>query len=368
MNVRSKNSKVRIGVNSRMYQQTNIGIPYYIKCLYEKLITSHAEYDYVFFQTDTNKTIGPTCVFNGPKTGIYGGLFDLLFVLFLIKKERINIFHGPSNILPLFKLKNVRYILTVHDLSFLFFPNNHSKLFQIYYKYGLKISLKNADEIIAVSNNTKNDIIKYFNINKDKIKVIYPGVNSTLLEYKEEQRLVSNKYFFSITTHPVRKNILSIIKLLAIKPDLKKYVYVVAGLFESTQLEILKDLINKYKLEDNVIIWGYATEQELVNLYKNSEFFIYPSFYEGFGFPIVEAMSCKTLVITSNNSSMKELLPNKDYLVDPYNIDDIYSKMRYALDRTPAERNADIESNYIFSSRFNWTSTANKFIRLSQQL
>src|SRR3989344_5348791 len=263
---------MKIGINSRIYQNKNTGIPYYIEGLYKNLLEIDKRNKYVFFQTLQNKTIGRTKIINLLNNSPGAFLFDNFLINRLISKEKINIFHGPAHILPFFKKKNVKYILTIHDLSFLLFKKNESTLFNIYYKYALLKSLNNADVIIADSKNTKKDIKRYYHIADNKI--------------------------------------------------LSDYKYVIAGLIENKQLLLLKNKIKELKLDNRVILFGYATELQLKNLYENAEFFIYPSYYEGFGLPIFEAMACRCHVITSNNSSLIEITPNKQWLINPYNSQD----------------------------------------------
>jgi len=355
---------MKIGINSRIYQQSSTGIPYYIKCLYNKLSENQDKFSFIFFQTSLNKKIGDTKIIKGPNTGLFGALFDLFFINCLIKKERVDIFHGPSNILPFFKIKGIKYIVTIHDLSFLVFPKNHSLFFNLYYKYGIKRSLKNADVVIAQSENTKKDILNFYKVSEEKIRVIYSGINKLFLEETKEERIIKEKYFFSLTTHPKRKNILSVLEVMSRDKELIKHKYLIAGLIGENQTAELKDAIKKLELTDNVILWGYASEDQLVNFYQNAVFFIYPSFYEGFGFPALEAMACKCPVITSKNSSLIEITPNKNWLINPYDLKDIYNKMVEISNLEEKEREKLINDNYNFSKQFSWDKAAKEYAKL----
>ena len=186
---------MKIGINSRMYQNNKTGIPYYIECLYKECLKIDDENEYIFFQTKKAKELGRTYVIERGNSVWDAFIFDNFLIRRLIKKHRIDVYHGPASILPFFKDMNVKYVLTVHDLSFLVFPNNNSKIFNLYYKYFVGRSLKNADVIIADSNNTKNDIVKFYSTNKNKIKVIYPGVNNLFLKKAHTKRLIQDKYF-----------------------------------------------------------------------------------------------------------------------------------------------------------------------------
>ncbi len=359
---------MKIGVNSRIYENANTGVPYFIERLYKKLLEKDKKNEYIFFQTQKNKKIGETKSINLSRNNLYAFLFDNFLVNILIDKEKIDILHGPAHILPFFKKKNVKYVLTVHDLSFLIFKNNESLLFNFYYKYSFPKSLKNADVITTDSQNTKNDVKKYFHIPDGKIKVIYLGVNDTYFSQRKIKRIIDDKYFFSLTTHPKRKNIYRILEVFASNKNLSDYKFVIAGLIEKRQLLLLKNKISELKLNNRVIIFGYATENQLKNLYQNAVFFIYPSFYEGFGLPVLEAMACNCPTISSNNSSLVEINPNNEWLVNPYSSRDISDKINKMLSLSGEKRKLLVHKNYNFSKKFTWEKTAEKYLKVFNSL
>ena len=359
--------KIKVGINSRIYQEKSSGIQQYIENLYKHCIALEGNKNFLFLQTKDNKKIGITKkleVMNGLLGSV---LFDNFLVNKLIKKEKIDVFHGPAGILPFFKIKGIKYVLTIHDLSFLIFSKNHSKLFNFYYKYFTKRSLKNADIIVADSDNTKKDIIKYYKIPEKKIETIYLGIDSDFLNSPKNLKN-KDKYFFSVTTHPVRKNIIGVIKAMAHNKNLKDYKYLIAGLIsEDNKLELEKE-IKRNNLEDKVRLVGYVSKKELITLYTNASFFVFPSFYEGFGFPVLEAMACGCPVITSNNSSLIEVTPNKTWLVDPYDISDISNKMDLMVKLSEEARQLLIKDNLKFVRKFSWDNTAQAIIQIFNKL
>lgn len=359
---------MKIGVNSRIFQHTSTGIPYYIQCLYQQLLTSNKDFQFTFFQTSKKKKLGQTRIIATNDTGIKGALFDLFLINKLIKKEGVKVFHGASNILPFFKIPGVKYVVTVHDLAFMITPKGYPLAYRLFSKYGIRRSVKNADVIVADSNNTKKDIIKFFHADAKKIKTVYLGVNDVFCCPSRHKRIIQDKYFFSITSHPQRKNILSVLEVFACNENLKNYKYVVAGAIEPVQMAELKEKIRQLGLNERVIIFGYASEKELVNLYQNAEFFIFPSFYEGFGFPVVEAMICRCPVITSQNSSLIELMPDKRWLVNPHSLRSISMKIDKLLSLSAQERKKLIENNYQFARKFSWEKTADEMLKIFADL
>ncbi len=363
---------MKIGINSRLYQQATSGIPYYIENLYLKLQEIDIINKYLFFQTAKNKTLGKTVVSSSKNTGLNGALFDLFKISKLVKRTKVNILHGTSFILPFFPLKGVKYVVTIHDLAFLRLkdePNDYSIWYYLFSKYGIGRSLKVADVIVSDSNSTKKDIVEYYRINSDKIKVVHLGINEAIvLSRGKEKRIIKERYFFSVSTNPKRKNTLSVLQAMATSKKLSKLKYVIAGQIPENQKAELRDEIDRLKLNKRVIVFGFAEEKELGNLYRNADFFIYPSFYEGFGFPVVEAMACKCPVITSNNSSLIELMPTKDWLVDPYKVKDIRNKMEKIASLNKIERLGLIEKNFEFSRKFSWKKTALKMKNIFEDL
>ncbi len=346
---------MKIGVNARVLQNVKTGIPYFIHHLKKNLPKIDKKNKYFFLRPKINSFIKAF-------------LYDNFLVNREIEKSKLDIFYAPAQILPFFRKVGVKYIVTVHDLSYLIFPSNASRIFYIYYKYFLARSLKNADIIVADSNNTKKDVIKYYHVPENKIKVIYLGVSEIFFKSEKKKRLIKDKYFLTLTTHPQRKNTLSILETIKKNKKLLEYKIVIAGLIEKKQIDILKEKIHNLELKNNVILWGYAAEEDLVSLYQHAEFFIYPSFYEGFGLPVLEAMASRSPVISSNTSSLVEILPNQDFSFDPRNPKDMLSKMIKMTGLNQTEKKKLTTTNYNFAKNFTWLKTAKKMITLFKNI
>lgn len=353
---------MRIGVNSRLFQYAETGIPHYIKSLYSQLQKS-SRHTVTFYQTDDTKKLGTTRVYPVRNSLIRNILFDLYHVTKLVKKN-IDIYHAPSHVLPLFKNKSTAYVVSIMDLSFLKVPHFSGRLFNMYYSYIVGKSIKSADAVIAISANTKKDIIEQYGIAEDKISVIYLGVDDIYFQNNKQKRIVDEPYFFSITTHPKRKNIYGILQAMAVSKGVSHLKFVLAGHIDAEPLQELQDYIRKNNLQDRVEFRGFVTQTELVSLYQHAEFFIYPSFYEGFGFPPVEAMACGCPVIVSNTSSLPEVVPNSDWLINPYSIDEIAQTMDKMTTLKPIERKKLIAQNLTFVQKFRWDTTAQMTLSL----
>lgn len=289
-----------------------------------------------------------------------------LFTYFL----PIEIFFGKANVyicdglcpITLFKSKK---IFIIHDLMVYLYPNNYSLLLRLYLKKFFSEIYK-ADHVIAVSEATKKDIVKILGVPPAKISVIYNGVekkeiNNDALSIRIKS-LFSNKYLFYVGDFRENKNIISAVKgyaeYITKNRDENLYFYIVGNNKGKTYENINKYVIDN-GLEDKVIFLGYVSETEKVLLYKNALAFLFVSYYEGFGVPIIEAMLYKTPVITSNCSSMKEIATeNSAILVNPNNIQDI----AYAIEKVQdiSTREALIKNGIMVSKKYTWENSYNQ--------
>jgi glycosyltransferase involved in cell wall biosynthesis len=361
---------LKIAVNTRMLLEKGTGVPNYIGCLYEACLKLDQVNQYIFFQPNRSRTLGQTMVAGAPPGLAGAAWFDSIQTHKLIRQSRPNIFHAPSHILPLRKLRGVKHVVTIHDLAFRVFPEHYDWKHRIYYGWQVARSVRLADCIVADSHNTKRDIIRFYRIPPERIKVVHLAVAGHYFQAAETQqpRPVAEKYFLAVTTHPKRKNVLGALRAFATFASQSDVTYVVAGpMNESQQRESLA-LASQLGVRDRVRLWGYADGRQMALLYQNAEFTIYPSFYEGFGMPVAEAMACRCPVITSNTSSLPEIMPDGDWLVNPHDIGDMASKMQRMLALSPEARRRIGERNQQHARLFTWEKAARQMIEIFETL
>lgn len=271
-----------------------------------------------------------------------------------------NIFHGPANILPIFKKQGIKYVVTIHDLAFLTVPQSCSFIFRKYYEWAVHRSVNQADMIIADSESTMRDLQKFYKISETKITNIYPGVDEVFFSRKRNEPLIKGKYIFSVATHAKRKNIFLIFQLLIEDPFLKDFKFIISGPIPRTTVP--------KQLKGRVIFTGFVGQNKLINFYQHAQFFIYPSLYEGFGFPVLEAMACYCPVLVSDTSSLKELVPNSHFRFDPYNLHSIVNRTRYLLELTPKQRTDILKKNYYWAGKFRWNKTVKKTMSVFREI
>jgi glycosyltransferase involved in cell wall biosynthesis len=231
-----------------------------------------------------------------------------------INNLKLDIYHGLSHELPFGILKTkAKSVVTVHDLIYITYPFDFSLFDRQIYKLKSLYACQKADKIIAVSNSTKNDIINYFNISDSKVEVVYQSCHHSFKEMlnEEERREVLRKndlphnYMLYVGSVIERKNLLNLVKAIKLlkKENIPPLVVIGKG---KKYLYKVKEYVKEHGLEKMVIFTSGISFVDLPAIYQNAKIFIYPSRYEGFGIPIIEALWSKTPVITSDISSLPE--------------------------------------------------------------
>ena len=253
-------------------------------------------------------------------------------------------------------------------MTFFSHPEVHTFFKRYYFPFMIKKSVRNSDLIISVSENTKREIIKYIDIKPEKIRVTLLAANIFPIEkIKNEKDFLRDKYridtnflLFVGMIEP-RKNIELIIASLE-KIDDENIKLVIVGkkgwMFENLYREI-----SRRKLEKRIIFAGYVPDEELVYFYRNAEIFVYPSYYEGFGIPVLEAMKSGCPVITSNISSLPEVAGNAAILIDPNREEELTIAINLILiDKTVRENM--IKKGFDNSAEFDWEKTAERSLEI----
>lgn len=262
-----------------------------------------------------------------------------LLVSAAISREKLDIFHSPIPWLPHPYIGKT--VITVHDLAICKFFELYSRQRQdILLRKNLPDILEKTKKIIAVSQSTSKDLKQIFNVNRQKIKVIYHGVDerffkkNTLSKIKQVKNKykIKSDYLFSLSNFSPRKNITRVVfayerlrrKISSLKGnDLPEYQLVLGGSKRDPNFKKIKQVVELSKYKKDIIIPGYTEASDLNALFEGASLFMFPSLYEGFGFPIIEAMAKGVPVITSNTSSMKEIASQAAVIVDPYNVSEI---------------------------------------------
>lgn len=297
-------------------------------------------------------------------------LLEQIYIPYLIIKKKINLVHSLHYSFPLIRFKAKR-VVTIHDMTFFLIPVVHVRFKRFYFRTFIRLAALMKNRIICVSESTRNDLISITKIDKEKCSVIplgksgffNPNYSLSEINVVKEKYNIKNDYFLFIGTIEPRKNIATLIKVFNEFLKLNcEYSLVIAGKKGWYFDEIFR-LIDRYNISDKIIFTGYVSEEETPILLNGCKIFIYPSLYEGFGIPVLEALSCGIPTITGNISSMPEVAGDAAILVDPENENEILNAINSLLTDTNLY-NSLKQKSILQSERFSWEKTALETLKL----
>lgn len=300
-----------------------------------------------------------------------GVVWEQGFLRRMTRKAGTDILFSPANMAPL--NPPVPSVVTIHDLAFLLFPGYFSHAFARYYRAAIPRISQQAAAIITDSTSTKNDLLEHLKLSPDKVSVVPLGVSARFrhrlpVDKLEEVRLryrLPAKFFLSIASLEPRKNLRILIRAYRLLPlELRNEIGLV---LTGTGGRIFADAgvtQEISRLDDGrVVTTGYVPLDDLVAIYRLAETLVYPSLYEGFGLPVLEAMASSTPVITSNRSSLPEVAGSAAILVNPEQVEEIAAAMELVASDS-GTRNLLIERGKKRSSQFTWEASAEKTIEI----
>lgn len=287
---------------------------------------------------------------------------------------RANLFISPLPFLPCYR--PCKCIVIAHDIAPLISKDYHT--FWQRFRFALvgRFALRQADEIIAVSQSTKNDLVKYLKIDPERITVVYAGFDSDLFRVQIDSNEISElkkKYgidqeyiLFAGTLEP-RKNLTRLLDAFALlqKRGWQRHKLVVTGKKGWLYGSIFRK-IRELELEREVIFTGYVPRQDLAGLMAGADVFVYPSLYEGFGIPPLEAMACGTPVIVSNTSSFPEVVGDAGIMVNPYDPDQIADAI-YRVTSDDEIRKTMRKKGLEQTKKFSWEKGAKECVSLFER-
>ncbi len=285
-----------------------------------------------------------------------------------------DVFWSPHYNVPLLPIKAKKRLVTIHDVFHLAFLDTLSLKQKLYAKLLINQAVNRSNKILTVSNFSKNEIVKYTKTTK-QIDVIYNAINfdkfkvtkeeKTLYETKEKYNLPESFILFvgNVKPHKNIKNLLLAIKTLDIN-------LVVVGKKDGfiTGDENILEIIEENSLQKRVFFTGYVQDEDIPLLYNLAKLFVFPSFYEGFGIPPIEAQACGCPVVCSNVASLPEV-GEKDSVIycNPYNVSDIKEKIELVLDNDNL-REKLIKKGFENIKRFSWEASAKKIVKTIEGL
>lgn len=283
----------------------------------------------------------------------------------LIRNEKIDLFWGTSHKLPSSIPSKIAKVVTIHDLAWKYVPHTMRRLTYLSDRFQMPHAIKEADMIAPISISTKNSLIKFFNISSDTLKVIHPGSKFHVNTNKCRDDInIKSKYFLFVGTNEPRKNLERLLLAYSnLKNELKNSVHLVIVGGKGWGRHNISQSIKKLMLNKHVHILGQVDDDTLSCLYKHALFLAMPSLYEGFGIPIIEALSYNLPILTSNNSSMPEAAGSSGLLVDPLDVSSITCGLKALMtnDELRLKLSADAGQNV---SKYSWEKSSEEMIKL----
>lgn len=364
---------MKIGIDARPLISDNpTGVGVYLANIMEYIALNDTENNYILY---TNISLSSKYSF--PKNitvKIIKGKVGTLWLRYMLPKQikidAIDVFWGTQHILPR-KVDGIRYVLTVHDLALLVNPRWGSCINGIMQNVFARMSIKNADRIIAVSNSTKSDIVRICHFSENKVSVVYEGVEYNHLEQTVNDNSVlskfniEKKYYLYLGTLEPRKNIDTIVRAFELIASFDDNVILVLAGGMGWKFKHTLKYIKNSPYKERIIFTGYVSESEKEALLKNCICFLFPSHYEGFGIPVLEAFAMSAFVITSSGSSLPEVGGDAAFYVESENDAEALSKiMYYVQTMTGTEKMDRIQKGLDQVSRFKWSECGQKTLSL----
>ena len=361
---------MKIGVNGRFLVAKRTGVQRAAYNLLKALVRVDRENQYVIF-TGSEQLDNPDWKWSNVEvipSGIKGGenlknyIWEQVSLPRLARKHGVDILHSPANMAPLFY--SGKSVINIHDLCFVVNPQWYSFQFRTFYNFVIPRLARGAAKVITNSNNSKNDLLQFCNISAEKVSLIYWAVDTLFASQVAEQLKddverpwLDEDYFLYVGSLEPRKNIRTLIEAYQLlrdqNPDCKAKLILIGG--ESPLFAQVKLNIKRYA--EDVVFKGFVSD-ELLNLYyKRATVAVYPSLYEGFGLPPLEAMASGTPVITSNSSSLPEVVGEAAILINPLDVQALADAMQEVLTKPELrEKLKGLGAEQI--KKFNWQRVA----------
>jgi glycosyltransferase involved in cell wall biosynthesis len=296
---------------------------------------------------------------------------EQLHVPWVLRRERPDLFHAPHYVLP--AGVHCRSVVTIHDCIHLMFPQYlPSKMALAYARAQMWAAARRSHCILTVSDASKRDILQLFNVPPEKIVVVYNAIDShfwitpeqeTVARVRERYQL-DHKFVLYVGNIKPHKNLVRLIEAFdeLRRGDLEDLKLLIIG-DEISKLPGLRRAVHRHKLHKHVRFLGYLPDDQLAVLYRMASVFAFPSLYEGFGLPPLEAMASGTPVVTSNISSLPEVVGDAAVLVDPYDVGSIVDGLRRVL-TDPVRAEEMRRKGLIRAREFSWERSVAKTLEV----
>ncbi|MCX7797882.1 MAG: glycosyltransferase family 4 protein [Melioribacter sp.] len=365
---------MKIGIDCRVLNRGITGTGRYLKNLLSILPQIDKSNKYYLFsvkELDVDKTYFTVITknFKVPYK-IFSPFWMNYFIPSLLNKYDIDVFVSPNIILPIKKKTNIKYVTVIHDVIPFIYKEYYPLYYRAYLSFFVPLAIRVADKILTVSEHSKKDIISLFNISEEKVEVTYNFASENFSYLKEENPLLQSvklpeKYLLYVGAIEKRKNVAGLIKIV---DNLWGLGYKLPLVIVGKPNYGYKDLMNEIsKRTEKIIFVNNLNDGELNIIYNKAFLFLFPSYYEGFGIPVLEAMKCGVPVICSNTSSLPEIVEDTGLTHHPDDIEGFVNDI-ISLINDKAKYNSLKMAVLRQSEKFNNYNVAIKFVSIINDL
>lgn len=366
---------MKIGIDAHAAEREGSGNCTYISNLLLALKEIDDKNEYILYATDKNHPFYDN--FNGSRNfrirqlPVRNPFFRIPFFLaWQTYKDSLDILHVQYNAPPFHKGK---LVVTIHDLGFLHLPETFSRSEAMRLKILTKFTANKSEKIITGSEYSRNDIVDTYNLNPDRVEIIPHGISHAfgpkdVVKTREvlSKYNIEGEYFLCVGRLNPRKNLVSLVKAFQkIKERAVPHKLIVVGK-KDFDTRVLLRTIDKFN-EKDVLFIGFVPNEDLPYLYSGADVFIYPSLFEGVGLPVLEAMKSGIPVVSSNTTSLKEIVADAALTVDPLNVKGIAAAVFELIDKSKI-RDLYIKKGLERSLQFSWNLTAQKTLHMYEEI
>ncbi len=331
---------MEIGFDAKRLFNNSSGLGNYSRTLVRNLQVYYPEHQYHLYSTKTSRNENTSHFLQEPfsvhSPKALKPFWRSHTITRDLKNDSIDIFHGLSHQLPRgIHHTRVKSVVTIHDLIHKIFPETYSSIDRTVYDQRLKYALKYADHIVAISHHTRLDLLKYFDLDEDLVTVVYQACHP--LFYEEEvvplpdELNIPGEYLLYVGAIAMRKNLLNLITAYAQIKDMPPLVLLGRGT-KKYKTQLINEARRLQVTDKLIFLENIQSTQQLKAIYQHCTAFVYPSWYEGFGIPVVEAALCKVPILTSDSSSLPEAAGPDTVLVNPFDVDHLIMGLKKVMD------------------------------------
>ncbi|WP_254532783.1 glycosyltransferase family 4 protein [Natrinema gelatinilyticum] len=350
---------MKIGINARTFAVDEPGGAVQSAMQLTSELVENTDHEVVLFGSPSlsNKFDAEISSSKYSDNQIWGIIWERTILPKLAVKEDVDILYCPNGNAPLHKF-SIPVIMCIHDVNAQ--KGMSSGIHQLYRKTAVPLGVRNSNTIVTVSEFSKREIVNHFSISSEKVDVVYNGIDNFYLKTSGSESMgLPDKYILYVGAMNPRKNVNQLVKAYDEIRDTISHKLVLIG----PENKSIHKKVDTDSFSEDIVTPGFIPQPQLKYAYENADAFVYPSLYEGFGLPPLEAMACGTPVVVSNKTSLPEVIGDSAMLVDPNDTNDIAESI-YRVLNSEDVRNVLSKKGVEHAQKFTWERSRNQLLKI----